>query len=195
MQSVFQGRVCLHKGTCFHTEINVADHTPSYKVLTPGRPALALAPCRVATRVPVLSHWYDLAGETGLPSLDLLLSRPTPYHWTTEGSWIIVKKHEVKSDKTTSNVDETGYLHDHQITQSNMIFGRYRGSQPECCISSMIYSRDTPFWSGTLDMFRLLVILSVASETEDTWYQDRIPVVYSQDSGAENVTILHSVWE
>ena len=27
-----------------------------------------------------------------------------------------------------------------------------KGSQPEWCISSMIYSRDTPFWSGTLDM-------------------------------------------
>ena len=26
------------------------------------------------------------------------------------------------------------------------------GSRPEWCISSMIYSRDTPFWSGTLDI-------------------------------------------
>ena len=26
------------------------------------------------------------------------------------------------------------------------------GSQPEWCISSMIYSRDTPFWSGTLNI-------------------------------------------
>ena len=26
------------------------------------------------------------------------------------------------------------------------------GSRPECCISSMIYSRDTLLWSGTLDM-------------------------------------------
>ena len=26
------------------------------------------------------------------------------------------------------------------------------GSRPEWCSSSMIYSRDTPFWSGTLDM-------------------------------------------
>ena len=26
------------------------------------------------------------------------------------------------------------------------------GSQPEWCISSMIYSRDTPFWSNTLDI-------------------------------------------
>ena len=25
------------------------------------------------------------------------------------------------------------------------------GFRPEWCISSMIYSRDTPFWSGTLD--------------------------------------------
>ena len=27
------------------------------------------------------------------------------------------------------------------------------GSRPEWCISSMIYGRDTPFWSGTLDMW------------------------------------------
>ena len=27
---------------------------------------------------------------------------------------------------------------------------KFEGSQPEWCISSMIYSRDTPFWSGTL---------------------------------------------
>ena len=28
----------------------------------------------------------------------------------------------------------------------------FEGSRPEWCISSMIYSRDTLFWSGTLDM-------------------------------------------
>ena len=27
----------------------------------------------------------------------------------------------------------------------------FEGSQPEWSISSMIYSRDTPFWSGTLE--------------------------------------------
>ena len=27
------------------------------------------------------------------------------------------------------------------------------GSRPERCVSSMIYSRDTPFWSGTLDIW------------------------------------------
>ena len=27
------------------------------------------------------------------------------------------------------------------------------GSWPEWCISNMIYSRDTPFWSGTLDIY------------------------------------------
>ena len=27
----------------------------------------------------------------------------------------------------------------------------YQGSRPDWCISSMIYSRDTPFWSGTLE--------------------------------------------
>ena len=28
-----------------------------------------------------------------------------------------------------------------------------KGSSPEWCISSMIYSRDTPSWSGTHDMY------------------------------------------
>ena len=28
------------------------------------------------------------------------------------------------------------------------------GSRPEWCISSMIYSRDTPVWSESLDMFK-----------------------------------------
>ena len=31
------------------------------------------------------------------------------------------------------------------------------GSRPEWCISSMIYSRDTPFWSGTLDIHLILI--------------------------------------
>ena len=31
------------------------------------------------------------------------------------------------------------------------------GSRPEWCISSMIYSRDVPFWSETLDMFLLII--------------------------------------
>ena len=29
----------------------------------------------------------------------------------------------------------------------------FEGFRPEWCISSMIYSRDTPFWSGTLNLF------------------------------------------
>ena len=33
----------------------------------------------------------------------------------------------------------------------------FEGSRPEWCISSMIYSRDTPFWSGTLDLFLYLL--------------------------------------
>ena len=28
---------------------------------------------------------------------------------------------------------------------------KFEGSQPEWCISSMIYSKDTPFWSETLE--------------------------------------------
>ena len=32
---------------------------------------------------------------------------------------------------------------------------KFEGSQPEWCISSKIYSRDTPFWSETLDVFCL----------------------------------------
>ena len=29
---------------------------------------------------------------------------------------------------------------------------KFEGSRPEWCISSMIYSRDTLFWSGTLEI-------------------------------------------
>ena len=39
-------------------------------------------------------------------------------------------------------------------TQSHtlILHPHIEGSRPEWCISSMIYSRDTPFWSGTLDI-------------------------------------------
>ena len=33
------------------------------------------------------------------------------------------------------------------------IIVQIEGSQPEWCISSMIYSRDTPFWSETLEIY------------------------------------------
>ena len=44
---------------------------------------------------------------------------------------------------------------------TNMVVGsipwfNVEGSRPEWCISSMIYSGDTPFWSETLDMFDLV---------------------------------------
>ena len=41
---------------------------------------------------------------------------------------------------------------------------KYRGSRPEWCISSMIYSRDTPFWSGTLEY-----IMMVSSTVNKEW--------------------------
>ena len=33
-----------------------------------------------------------------------------------------------------------------------VVIDNIKGSQPEWWISSMIYSKDTPFWSGTLDI-------------------------------------------
>ena len=33
------------------------------------------------------------------------------------------------------------------------------GSRPEWCISGMIYSRNTPFWSGILDMYFCIVLI------------------------------------
>ena len=36
--------------------------------------------------------------------------------------------------------------------ESLLIHDHIEGSWPEWCISSMIYSRDTPFWSETLDI-------------------------------------------
>ena len=66
--------------------------SPSHSILTPGQPIPALtlkcqAPGRVATGVPILSHWYDLTLEKsqckwdsnlGSPSLeaDTLTTRP-----------------------------------------------------------------------------------------------------------------------
>ena len=35
----------------------------------------------------------------------------------------------------------------------NRLEGNIEGFRQECCISSMIYSRDTSFWSGTLDIY------------------------------------------
>ena len=37
-------------------------------------------------------------------------------------------------------------------TRMVYLYNYIEGSRPEWCISSMIYSRDTPFWSGTLDI-------------------------------------------
>ena len=40
-----------------------------------------------------------------------------------------------------------------RVSDQNGVFPLYiEGSQPEWCILSMINSRDTPFWSGTLDI-------------------------------------------
>ena len=39
-------------------------------------------------------------------------------------------------------------------------FAHIEGSRPKWCISSMIYSRDTPFWSGTLDIGNEIKICS-----------------------------------
>ena len=47
----------------------------------------------------------------------------------------------------------------------------FEGSRPEWCISSMIYSRDTPFWSGTLEFCSVLNCLKMKSEDREiVWY-------------------------
>ena len=38
------------------------------------------------------------------------------------------------------------------VQRAYSIINKIEGSQPEWCISSMIYSRDTPFWSETLEL-------------------------------------------
>ena len=43
------------------------------------------------------------------------------------------------------NIPESGSVCDHCCFH-------FKGSRPEWCISSMIYSRDIPFWSKTLDL-------------------------------------------
>ena len=65
--SVSQGRICSDKFTCCHTETEVTDQTfyltqSQYTNSGPTVSALTLycqAPGRVATGVPVFSHWYD----------------------------------------------------------------------------------------------------------------------------------------
>ena len=51
---------------------------------------------------------------------------------------------------------------------------KFEGAWPECCISSMIYSRDTPFWSETLKLiygrmwvllFSLLIFIEIKLST------------------------------
>ena len=41
------------------------------------------------------------------------------------------------------------------------------GSLPEWCTSSMIYSRDTPFWSGTLEVYNEQTVWLMESYQND----------------------------
>ena len=45
-----------------------------------------------------------------------------------------------------------------QISLQHFNKPQLKGSQPEWCISSMINSRDTPFWSGTLEMWKCFCV-------------------------------------
>ena len=53
---------------------------------------------------------------------------------------------KVRVQDTTVTMNQAIVIH---TSHYNYIF---EGSRPEWCISSMIYSRDTPFWPGTLDL-------------------------------------------
>ena len=52
------------------------------------------------------------------------------------------------------------------ITTNNL---HSEGSRPEWCISSMIYSRDVPFWSGTLNFFFLFSFSLAVVTCLPTW--------------------------
>ena len=46
-------------------------------------------------------------------------------------------------------------------SQTACLTSKFEGSRPEWCISSMIYSTDTPFWSETLEIVQVTTRLSL----------------------------------
>ena len=81
--SVSQGRICLDKFTCCHTEIEVADQTlyltPSqYTDTEPTSSALTEAPGRLATGLPFFQSRLDSTWRKRESNPSLMLSRRTP---------------------------------------------------------------------------------------------------------------------
>ena len=76
---------------------------------------------------------------------------PSPWTWRGDSSsgqtprrcWLALQ-----SATEISGVSHRGPL---QLARL-LTFNHIMGSWPEWCISSMMYSTDTPLWSGTLDM-------------------------------------------
>ena len=80
------------------------------------------------------------------------------------------------------------YYHRHVIFFFFFRGPHFEGSRPEWCISSMIYSLGTPFWSDTLDLhivfdsyYHFVCCWSVGDEEDrDVWMCYCILSVYSQ---------------
>ena len=63
-----------------------------------------------------------------------------------------------------------------------LIHAKIEGSRPEWCISSMINSRDTPFWSGTLEI--------KDSVTDFKTYSKRVIKMEVNLQGKHSVTVI-----
>ena len=58
------------------------------------------------------------------------------------------------------------YAISHPVNNHPRSYQQIEGSQSEWCISSIMYSRDTPFWSDTLE-----IIQSISSDFIDALFQ------------------------
>ena len=74
--------------------------------------------------------------------------------WRWERGWAVL-----------ASVNASGPVWAWQHTRPLGDKGNIEGSRPEWCISSMIYSRDTPFWSGTLDGDNVNIFLAIATSS------------------------------
>ena len=86
-------------------------------------------------------------------------------HWRLSATWKeMASKHppcvcglggiklEKKNQKNPKQKPHPSLSPSPRKKEDNNSTAQDRGSRPEWCISSMIYCRDTPFWSETLDM-------------------------------------------
>ena len=56
-----------------------------------------------------------------------------------------------------------------KLLSSLLVLLAFKGSRPEWCISSMIYSRDTPFWLGTVDIPTFSTLVSERMQGKLFW--------------------------